>query len=67
MANDTLIDTDVRRSPAQHLAAQMEAASVAGRVSLREIAFTTQISTSPSRLWTNASRSPAGDQLGTSS
>ena len=29
MANDTLIDTDVRRSPAQHLAAQMEAASVA--------------------------------------
>ncbi|MGZ2223591.1 sarcosine oxidase subunit gamma [Glutamicibacter nicotianae] len=44
MANDTLIDTDVRRSPAQHLAAQMEAASVDGRVSLREIAFTTQIS-----------------------
>lgn len=44
MASNTLIETPVRRSPAAHLAPAMSAASVAGRVELREIAFTTQIS-----------------------
>ncbi|MFD1377996.1 sarcosine oxidase subunit gamma [Micrococcus antarcticus] len=44
MASNTMIDSEVRRSPAQHLAQEMEAASIAGRVGLREIAFATQIS-----------------------
>nr|BAD97819.1 subunit gamma of sarcosine oxidase [Corynebacterium sp. U-96] len=46
MANDTMIDsTQLRRSPAAHLAAAMEAAEVAGEraVTLREVAFTTQL------------------------
>ena len=46
MANDTLIDSiQLRRSPAAHLAAAMEAADVAGEraVTLREVAFTTQL------------------------
>ncbi|MGH3654955.1 sarcosine oxidase subunit gamma [Glutamicibacter sp.] len=44
MASNTMIDSEVRRSPAQHLAQEMEAASIPGRVGLREIAFATQIS-----------------------
>ena len=44
MANNTLIETPLRHSPAEHLDTVMDAASVAGRVELREIAFTTQIS-----------------------
>ncbi len=42
MANDTLIDS--RRSPAAHLQQLMADASVAGGLSLQEVAFTTQIS-----------------------
>lgn len=44
MDSNTLIESPVRRSPGQHLATAMEAAGVPGRVALREIAFTTQIS-----------------------
>ena len=46
MANNTLIETTVlRRSPAEHLAGEMAAATVTGEraVALREVAFATQV------------------------
>jgi len=44
MANDTLIETEVRVSPAAHLAQEMADASAAGDLSLSEVAFSTNVS-----------------------